>query len=63
MSLNLNKLTPQQEACIPLYREKWRTISFSTLPLVEQKVSEAVKTAYEVIGEKMTNLGAYYLTK
>ncbi|GAA6616591.1 DUF6745 domain-containing protein [Scytonema sp. NUACC26] len=49
----LNNSDDLIEACISLYREKWCQISFSTLPLAEPKVSEAVKTAYKVIGEQM----------
>lgn len=29
MSL-IEKLTPEQEALIPVYRQKWRAIAFST---------------------------------
>lgn len=44
------KLTPEQEASIPLYREKWRTIAFSTQPIDRNKASMAVKAAYAAIG-------------
>ena len=50
MSL-IEKLTPEQEALIPVYREKWRQIALSTKPIDRQKAAEAVKAAYKLIGE------------
>lgn len=51
MSL-IEKLTPEQEALIPVYREKWRAIALSTEPINRQKATEAVKTAYAAIGKQ-----------
>ncbi|MBD2184248.1 hypothetical protein H6S82_14000 [Planktothrix sp. FACHB-1355] len=48
----IEKLTPEQEAQIPLYREKWRSIALSTEPIDRQKAAEAVKLTYEVIDEE-----------
>jgi hypothetical protein len=51
MSQNLiTELTPEQEALIPVYREKWRAIAFSTAPIDRQKADEAVKATYAAIG-------------
>ncbi len=49
MSL-IEKLTPKQEALIPVYREKWRAIERSTKPIDHQKAREVVKAAYAEIG-------------
>lgn len=49
MSL-IEKLTPEQEALIPVYREKWRKIAFSTERIDREKVTESVKAAYALIG-------------
>ncbi|MFB2919003.1 DUF6745 domain-containing protein [Aerosakkonema funiforme] len=46
------KLTSEQEALIPVYLEKWRSIALSTEPIDRQKASEAVKAVYELIGEQ-----------
>ncbi|WP_242056931.1 MULTISPECIES: DUF6745 domain-containing protein [Oscillatoriales] len=46
------ELTPEQEALIPVYLEKWRSIALSTEPIDRQKASEAVKAVYEIIGEQ-----------
>ncbi|MDZ7965068.1 MAG: hypothetical protein RM368_08835 [Nostoc sp. DedSLP03] len=49
MSL-IEKLTPEQEALIPVYREKWRAIALSTERVIREKASEAVKVAYTAFG-------------
>ncbi len=46
----IEKFTPEQEALMPVYREKWRAIIRSTEPIDRQKASEAIKTAYTAIG-------------
>ncbi|MBV6621923.1 MAG: hypothetical protein KI793_03045 [Rivularia sp. (in: Bacteria)] len=46
------KLTPEQEALIPVYREKWKKIALSTERIDRDKAAEAVKQAYEFIGKK-----------
>ena len=48
--IKIEKLTPQQEALIGVYREKWRRIALSTDAIDRQKASNAVKAAYERIG-------------
>ncbi|MCW5312918.1 hypothetical protein GTQ43_03350 [Nostoc sp. KVJ3] len=49
MSL-IEKLTPEQEALIPVYREKWRAIAFSTERIDKEKAEEVVKVAYTDFG-------------
>ena len=46
----IEKPTPEQEALIPFYQEKWRNIALSTEPIDRQKVTSAVKKAYALIG-------------
>ncbi|MEP0857248.1 DUF6745 domain-containing protein [Trichocoleus sp. DQ-U1] len=48
----IEKLTPQKEALIPVYREKWRKIALSTEPIDRGKATEAVINAYNSIGKK-----------
>jgi len=48
----MNIITPEQEALIPAYREKWQAIAFSTEPINRQKVELAIKFVYEVMGKK-----------
>jgi hypothetical protein len=48
MSL-IEKLTPQQEALIPIYREKWRKIALSTERIDKEKAVAAVQAAYYAI--------------
>ena len=45
------QLTPKQEALIPLYWEKWRSVVFSTERIDREKASEAVKAFYTAIGD------------
>ncbi|HEY9650501.1 MAG TPA: hypothetical protein V6C95_07550 [Coleofasciculaceae cyanobacterium] len=47
--ITLETLTPEQEALIPVYRNKWRKIALSTEPIDKQKATEAVKAAYNLI--------------
>lgn len=46
----ITKLTPEQEALIPVYREKWRAIALSIEATNHQKFTEAVDSAYIAIG-------------
>ncbi|MBD2183151.1 hypothetical protein H6S82_14790 [Planktothrix sp. FACHB-1355] len=48
----IEKLTPEQEALIPVYGEKWRNIVFSTDPIDRSTAKEAIKKAYVMIGRK-----------
>ncbi|RCJ18645.1 hypothetical protein A6S26_28070 [Nostoc sp. ATCC 43529] len=45
----IENLTPEQEALIPVYREKWRKIALSTERIDKEKAAEAVKAAYVAI--------------
>ncbi|BAY97853.1 hypothetical protein NIES37_18000 [Tolypothrix tenuis PCC 7101] len=47
----IKTLTPEQEALIPVYQQKWRKIALSTERIDREKASEAVKAAYDLIGE------------
>jgi hypothetical protein len=48
----LKKLTPEQEALIPVYQEKWRAIALSTGPINRSQAAETIKAAYAIIGKK-----------
>jgi hypothetical protein len=48
----ITALTPEQEALIPVYREKWRAIAFSTQRIDREKAAEAIKSFYTTIGDK-----------
>ncbi len=48
----LKKLTPEQEALIPVYQEKWRAIALSTGPIDRSQAAETIKAAYAIIGKK-----------
>jgi len=51
--IKLDNLTPEQEALIPVYREKWRKIALSTEPLDSQKATDAVLSTYKVLKESL----------
>jgi hypothetical protein len=48
----ISELTPEQEALILVYREKWRKIALSTERIDREKAIEAVKTVYNVFGSQ-----------
>ena len=48
----IDKLTPEQEALIPVYRGKWRAIACKTGPIDRKKAAESVKAAYAALGEQ-----------
>ena len=48
----VKKLTPEQAALIPVYREKWREIALSTGPINRSQAAETIKSAYSAIGLK-----------
>ncbi|MCX7594462.1 MAG: hypothetical protein N2235_11990 [Fischerella sp.] len=48
MSHKIAKLTPEQEALMKFYREKWRNIAFSTERIDKRKVVEGVKELYSL---------------
>lgn len=45
----MTELTPQQEALIIEFWERWQSIALSTEPIDHQKAIEAVKAAYNLI--------------
>ncbi|MEJ6486632.1 DUF6745 domain-containing protein [Nostoc punctiforme UO1] len=55
MSL-IENLTPEQEALIPVYREKWRAIALSTERIDKEKATEVIKAAYTVIGKQQPEI-------
>jgi hypothetical protein len=48
----IQKLTPFQEALIPIYCDKWIAYTLSTEPINRQKATVAAKAAYKIIGEE-----------
>ncbi len=44
----ITTLTPEQEALIPIYREKWVPIIYSTAPLDRDREIAAINTAYQL---------------
>ncbi|MDB9513243.1 hypothetical protein PN499_18785 [Kamptonema animale CS-326] len=48
----IDKLTPEQEALIPVYLEKWRQFARSTVPINREKATEVVKSAYALMNLK-----------
>ncbi|MHC0061919.1 hypothetical protein ACWATR_03205 [Nostoc sp. UIC 10890] len=45
----IHTLTPEQEALIPVYRDKWRAIAFSTERIDREKAAKSVKAGYIAI--------------
>lgn len=50
MTDKIQSLTPEQEAKLPFYREKWIKIGLATGPADFDKAREALKAAYRVAG-------------
>jgi hypothetical protein len=48
----IEKLTSEQEALIPVYREKWRKIALSTEPIDQEATATVIGKLYAVIGEE-----------
>ncbi|MEG4421803.1 hypothetical protein QUA70_24935 [Microcoleus sp. LAD1_D5] len=48
----VKKLTPEQAALIPVYRDKWREIALSPGPINRSKAAETIKAAYAIMGKK-----------
>ncbi|MDZ8064167.1 MAG: hypothetical protein RMY64_00800 [Nostoc sp. DedQUE08] len=44
----ITELSDEQEAMLPIYREKWRSIQISTESIEQEKVAAIIKTAYAV---------------
>ena len=47
----IERLTPEQLALIPVYRDKWRAINLSTEPIDRQKARTAVRDVYALMGK------------
>lgn len=45
----IKKLTPEQEALLPVIREKWKGIALSTERIDRQKATVAVTAAYRIL--------------
>jgi hypothetical protein len=50
--IKIDRLTPEQEALIPVYKKKWEKIAFSTERIDRSKASEAIEAVYQLIGKK-----------
>ncbi len=46
----IERLTPEQEAQIPIYRDKWIAIGLSTEPAERDRAESAINMAYEAAG-------------
>ncbi len=44
----ITELSDEQEAMLPIYREKWRSIQISTESIEQEKVTPVIKAAYGV---------------
>lgn len=44
----ITTLTPEQESLIPIYRDKWLPISYSTAPLDREREIAAIEAAYRL---------------
>ena len=42
----IDNLTPEQEALIPVYRDKWRAMALSTERIDRQKADQVLKAAF-----------------
>jgi hypothetical protein len=47
----INQLTPEQEALIPVYQQKWREIAISTESINYEQATTAVETLYAALGK------------
>ena len=47
----ITELTPEQEAMLPAFREKWRAIGLNTDPIDRQKAERSIKNLYKIAGE------------
>ena len=47
----ITELTPEQEALIPVYKDKWLKIALSTQKIDKKKAAEAIKDFYQFIDE------------
>jgi len=49
--MKIDKLTPEQEAMLPVYRDKWIAIGMSTERIDPTRATEAVKLLYACGGK------------
>jgi hypothetical protein len=47
----IEKLTPEQETLLPIYRDKWRAIALNTQPLDREKATRAIAAVYNLLGK------------
>jgi hypothetical protein len=52
----ITTLTPEQEALIPIYQEKWMTIALSIEPIEPQKAEAAVLAACAALGQQQPEM-------
>jgi len=52
MTQKIDQLTPEQQALIPVYREKWRRIVRSTERIDQEKATEAIREIYAFCRKK-----------
>ena len=52
MTQRIDQLTPEQEALIPVYREKWQKNARSTERIDQEKAREAIREIYVFCGKK-----------
>ncbi|XHX78084.1 MAG: DUF6745 domain-containing protein [Stenomitos frigidus ULC029] len=52
----IDKLTPEQEALIPAYREKWRKIARSTESIDQAKAMETIEAVYKLLGKQQPEI-------
>jgi hypothetical protein len=48
----IESLTPEQEALIPFYRQKWRPLPLSSGAIDREKAADTVKAAYSLMGKQ-----------
>jgi len=47
----IEKLTPEQETLLPIYKDKWRAIALNTEPLDREKARRAIAATYTLLGK------------
>ena len=47
----ITQLTPEQEALIPVYQEKWRAIALSTERIAREKAADAIRSVYTLLSK------------
>lgn len=49
----ITKLTPEQEALIPVYLQKWLDVGYRTKPLDKAKAEAAIAFSYKLMSKPM----------